>query len=780
MSSDLFYITTPIFYPNGKPHIGHAYTVIATDALARFQRLDGKRVFFLTGTDEHGLKMQQTAQQEGLSAIELADRNSAIFREMVEALGTSNDQFIRTTEARHKRACQAIWEAMAKTGDIYLDRYSGWYSVRQEAYFDEKETVVGDDGIRREPLGSPVQWNEEETYFFRLSAYQDRLLRLYEERPDFVGPTERRNEVISFVKSGLKDLSISRTTFDWGVPVPGDPKHVMYVWVDALTNYITAAGYPDTESPQWAFWPATHVIGKDIVRFHAVYWPAFLMSAGIELPRRVFAHGFLFNRGEKMSKSVGNVVDPFALIDTYGLDPVRYFFLREVPFGQDGSYSHEAIVNRVNADLANDLGNLAQRSLSMIAKNCDGKVPARGEPTAEDRAILDQATAALATARMAMSEQAIHAALAAIFAVVAEANRYFAGQAPWALKKTDPARMEAVLFTTAETVRRVALLCQPFMPGAAGRLLDLLAVPEAERGFAFCDDAHALKPGTALAGAGAGLPALRRSGRGRLMLVDSHCHLDFPEFAAERDAIVARARAAGVVRMVTISTRVRRFPEILALAEAYDDVACSVGTHPHNAAEEPDVTADELVRLAAHPKVVAIGEAGLDYFYDRSPREAQAASFRRHIEAARRTGLPLVIHARDADADMASILEDEAGRGPFPFILHCFSSGAELARTGVALGGYVSFSGILTFKKSDALRDIARQVPKDRLLVETDAPFLAPQPFRGKRNEPAFVAETARVLAATIGISDDEIARLTTDNFFRLFAKLQRPDREAA
>ena len=498
MSSDLFYITTPIFYPNGKPHIGHAYTVIATDALARFQRLDGKRVFFLTGTDEHGLKMQQTAEQEGLSPIELADRNSAIFRAMVEALGTSNDQFIRTTEARHKRACQAIWQAMAKNGDIYLNRYSGWYSVRQEAYFDEKETVVGDDGVRREPLGSPVQWNEEETYFFRLSAYQDRLLRLYEERQDFVGPTERRNEVISFVRSGLKDLSISRTTFDWGVPVPGDTKHVMYVWVDALTNYITAAGYPDTESPQWAFWPATHIIGKDIVRFHAVYWPAFLMSAGIELPRRVFAHGFLFNRGEKMSKSVGNVVDPFALVETYGLDPVRYFFLREVPFGQDGSYSHEAIVNRVNADLANDLGNLAQRSLSMIAKNCDGKVPAPGEPAAEDRAILEQATAALATARAAMSDQAIHAALAAVFAVVADANRYFAGQAPWALKKTDPARMEAVLYTTAETVRRVALLCQPFMPGAAGRLLDLLAVPETERGFACCDDAHALKSGTSL------------------------------------------------------------------------------------------------------------------------------------------------------------------------------------------------------------------------------------------------------------------------------------------
>jgi methionyl-tRNA synthetase len=498
MSREKFYITTPIFYPNGKPHIGHAYTVIATDALARFQRLDGKDVFFLSGTDEHGLKMQQTAEKEGVTPKKLADRNSAIFRSMVEAVGGSNDDFIRTTEPRHYAACQAIWKKMADNGDIYVDRYSGWYSVRQEAYFDESETIVGDDGIRREPLGSPVEWNEEESYFFRLSAYQDKLLDLYEKVPGFVGPSERRNEVMSFVKSGLKDLSISRSTFNWGVPVPGDDKHVMYVWVDALTNYITAAGYPDETAEKWSFWPATHIIGKDIVRFHAVYWPAFLMSAGIALPNRVYAHGFLFNRGEKMSKSVGNVVDPFAMIEHYGLDQVRYFFLREVPFGQDGSYSHEAIVNRTNADLANDLGNLGQRSLSMIAKNCEGRVPAKGGLADADRAILAQAAEALATARKAMGEQAIHQALAAIFAVVAEANRYFAGQEPWALRKSDPARMETVLWTTAEVLRRVGLLCQPFMPASAAKLLDLLAVPAEARGFDALDDARALVPGTPL------------------------------------------------------------------------------------------------------------------------------------------------------------------------------------------------------------------------------------------------------------------------------------------
>jgi methionyl-tRNA synthetase len=498
MSRDTFYITTPIFYPNGKPHIGHAYTVIATDALARFQRLDGKDVFFLTGTDEHGLKMQQTAEKEGITPLALADRNSAIFRSMTEVLGGSNDDYIRTTEPRHYASCQAIWKAMAANGDIYLDRYSGWYSVRQEAYFEESETTLGDDGVRREPLGSPVEWNEEESYFFRLSAYQDKLLALYENQPDFVGPAERRNEVMSFVRSGLKDISVSRTTFNWGVPVPGDDKHVMYVWVDALTNYITAAGYPDTNAEQWRYWPATHIIGKDIVRFHAVYWPAFLMSAGIELPKRVFAHGFLFNRGEKMSKSVGNVVDPFTMVEHYGLDQVRYFFLREVPFGQDGSYSHDAIVNRTNADLANGLGNLAQRSLSMIAKNCGGVVPQRGELTEADSAILDQAVEALATARKTMAEQGIHLALAAIFGVVAEADRYFASQAPWALKKTDPARMETVLWTTAELVRRVALLSQPYIPGSAAKLLDLLAVTADKRQFAHVHADHALVSGTAL------------------------------------------------------------------------------------------------------------------------------------------------------------------------------------------------------------------------------------------------------------------------------------------
>jgi methionyl-tRNA synthetase len=497
--SNTYYITTAIAYPNGVPHIGHAYEAIATDALARFARLDGKDVFFLTGTDEHGLKMVQTAELEKLPTLEVATRNAQRFKEMDQRLNVSFDRFIRTTEDQHHRSSQAIWQRMADNGDIYPDNYAGWYSVRDEAYYAEDETVVGDDGVRRGPQGSPVEWVEEKSYFFKLSAYQDRLLALYESQPDFIGPDSRKNEVVSFVKSGLRDLSVSRTTFDWGVKVPGDPEHVMYVWVDALTNYITGVGFPDEGDDNWHYWPAdVHIIGKDIIRFHAVYWPAFLMSAGIPVQKRVYAHGFLFNRGEKMSKSVGNVVDPFNLANQYGVDQTRYFFLREVPFGQDGSYNHEAIVARINADLANDLGNLAQRSLSMIAKQYQGVLPEPGEFSDNDKAILAQADGMIGLARSAMATQQIHHALNAVWAVVAEANRYFAGEAPWALAKTDPKRQGTVLYVTAEVVRQIAILAQPAMPQASGKLLDILGIPDDVkcRNFAALD--QRIKPGAVL------------------------------------------------------------------------------------------------------------------------------------------------------------------------------------------------------------------------------------------------------------------------------------------
>ncbi len=494
-----FYLTTAIHYTNGPPHIGHAYEMVASDAIARFKRLDGYDVFAMTGTDEHGQKVQRTAEQNGQSPKAFVDGIAARFQEMEQRLNCSFDRFIRTTDADHLPSTQELWRRMEANGDIYLSKYAGWYSIRDEAFYAEEETTLLADDTRLGGQGTPVEWVEEESYFFRLKAYQERLLKLYEDVPDFVSPPTRRNEIVSFVKSGLEDLSISRTTFDWGLPVPGDPKHVMYVWVDALNNYVTGTGFPDPQNPRAHYWPAdVHIIGKDIVRFHTVYWPAFLMSAGLPLPRRVFGHGFLLSKGEKMSKSLGNVVDPFGLADAYGVDQLRYFFLREVSFGQDGNYSHDAIVGRINADLANDLGNLAQRSLSMIAKNCEGRVPPCGALNEGDAAMLALADAALAKAREAMTDFALHVVLSEIWAVVAEANRYFAANEPWRLSKTDPARRDTVLYVTAEVIRQVAILVQPVMPSSMAKLLDLLGVPGEQRDFAALGEGGRLAAGTAL------------------------------------------------------------------------------------------------------------------------------------------------------------------------------------------------------------------------------------------------------------------------------------------
>ncbi len=495
-----FYITCAIPYANGEPHIGHAYEVIAADALARFKRLDGFTVRFQTGMDEHGQKVEQTARKMGVSPQEQVDGVSAKFRALYDALGITYSDMIRTTEPRHKTRVQEMWKRMEANGDIYLDKYAGWYSVRDEAYFDEGELTSNPEGKKFAPSGAPVEWVEEESYFFRLSKYQEKLLELYEKNPGFIQPNSRRNEIISFVKSGLKDLSVSRTTFQWGIPVPGNPKHVMYVWVDALSNYITALGYPDADAPDMkTFWPADlHMIGKDITRFHSIYWPAFLMSLNTPLPKRIYGHGFIYNRGEKMSKSVGNVIAPQEMIEKYGLDPLRFFLLREVAFGQDGDFSHDAMVRRMNSDLANDIGNLAQRSLSMIAKNCEGKVPAHGAFTDADNALLGKARGLLPLVRDEMDVQAFHKALELIWQVVGDGNRYVDEQAPWALKKTDVARMGTVLYVLAETVRLVAILVQPFMPQSMGKMLDLLAVPADKRDFASLNVESALTPGAAL------------------------------------------------------------------------------------------------------------------------------------------------------------------------------------------------------------------------------------------------------------------------------------------
>ena len=483
-----YYITTAIHYPNGKPHIGHAYETIAADVIARFQRLMGRDVRFQTGTDEHGLKMAQKARDLGKTPRELADDMSDAFRDLFDRLDISYDRFIRTTDEDHHKASRAIWEAMEAKGDLYLDRYEGWYSVRDEAYYDEKELVEGEGGQKLSPQGTPVEWTEEETWFFRLSKYAEPLLELL-NKPGFLEPASRRNEMIAFVEGGLKDLSVSRTSFDWGVKVPGHDNHVMYVWVDALTNYITGVGYPDGGEMWQKYWPASlHLIGKDIVRFHTIYWPAFLMSAGIPVPQRVFGHGFLLNRGVKESKSAGNVTDPNELIDLFGVDSLRYFLMAEVVFGKDGSYSAEALVNKVNAELANSFGNLAQRTLSMIHKNMDGKLEAF-EPTGDDKALLATVRDACGTVLPREFEAlnfsvGIEAWLKAVFTC----NAYVDEQAPWALKKSDSQRMKAVLQTLFLAIRDLAIAIQPVTPTKAAVVLDQLGVTTQQRTYADLSD----------------------------------------------------------------------------------------------------------------------------------------------------------------------------------------------------------------------------------------------------------------------------------------------------
>ncbi|MEE8352695.1 MAG: methionine--tRNA ligase [Rhodospirillales bacterium] len=503
-----YYLTTPIYYVNDVPHIGHAYTTLACDVLARFKRLDGfDDVKFLTGTDEHGQKVAKSAEAAGVDPQTFTDRVSQNFRDLADLMNFSHDDFIRTTEARHKKASQAIWKAIAEgktpkgNDNIYLDSYVGWYAVRDEAFYTEDDLTDGPDGKKIvKNSGAEVEWVEEPSYFFRLSEWGDRLLEFYDDNPDFIAPRTRRNEVTSFVSGGLKDLSISRTTFDWGVPVPGDDEHIMYVWLDALTNYITGVGYPETETGQYAhYWPADlHMVGKDILRFHAVYWPAFLMAAELKPPKRVYAHGWWTNEGEKISKSLGNIIDPIDLVNKYGLDQVRYFLLREMPFGNDGNFAHNSIVNRMNGELANEFGNLAQRVLSMINKNCDGKVPVPGELTDDDYTLKDNSQDLIRSVRPEMERQAFHQALEYIWTIIRSANVYVDSQAPWKLKKENPARMNTVLFVGAESIRNLSLLLLPFMPDSCGKVLDQLSVGTEERTFEFHGVRGELKPGTEL------------------------------------------------------------------------------------------------------------------------------------------------------------------------------------------------------------------------------------------------------------------------------------------
>ena len=495
MESRKYYLTTPIYYVNDVPHIGHAYTTLACDVLARFKRLDGFDVLFLTGTDEHGQKVEKAAEAVDMKPQAFTDKVSQNFRDLLPFMNISNDDFIRTTETRHKAAAQAIWHRLMKNGHIYLDKYSGWYSVRDEAYFSEGELVDG-----KAPTGAPVEWVEEPSYFFDLSKWETKLLQFYKDNPDFIAPVSRRNEVVSFVSSGLRDLSISRTSFNWGIAVPDDEKHIMYVWLDALTNYITATGFPDEEQNLYRkFWPASlHMVGKDILRFHAVYWPAFLLAADLEPPKRVFAHGWWTNEGQKISKSLGNVIDPVQLIETYGLDQVRYFLMREVPFGNDGDFSKSGMVNRINSDLANDLGNLCQRVLSFVYKNCNATVPKNMGFTPDDSKLITHAYEILPKLREDYNSQLFNVALERVWGLVAASNKYIDEQAPWKLRKADPDRMHTVLYTLLETIRCIGILLQPIMPGSSEKILNQLAVDTSKRSFAALNSNDRLEAGTSL------------------------------------------------------------------------------------------------------------------------------------------------------------------------------------------------------------------------------------------------------------------------------------------
>lgn len=471
-----FYVTTPIYYVNDVPHIGHAYTTIAADALARWQRLKGEEVFFLTGTDEHGQKIERTAESHGEKPIELADRVVTRFQNLTPALDITNDDFIRTTEKRHEKAVVEIFKKIEAAGDIYLGEYEGWYDVRNEAFITDLqyEEIMSLPEDKR-PIIEKVK---EESYFFRLSKYGDALLDYYKEHPEFVQPSYRMNEVARFVEGGLKDLSISRTTFNWGIPVPGNPRHVIYVWFDALTNYLTAAGFPDNPERLAGIWPAdVHLVGKDILRFHTVYWPAFLMSARLPLPKTVFAHGWWTVEGEKMSKSVGNVVDPYQVVEEFGPDVFRYFLLREIPFGQDGDFSKSAIISRVNGELANGLGNLVSRTLGMIERYRDGSVPAPGELSPADESIREGAAALADQVEKAMDEIAFHKALSAVWDYIALVNKYVDDEAPWTLAKEGKnERLNNVLWTVTQSIAVVSIFVHPFMPRTSEEILKRLGL----------------------------------------------------------------------------------------------------------------------------------------------------------------------------------------------------------------------------------------------------------------------------------------------------------------
>ena len=491
-----FYITTPIYYPSAKPHMGHAYSSIIADFFARFKRMDGFDVQFLTGTDEHGLKIQRSAEKQNIDPLEFCNQISQTFRDLSQTLNLTNTDFIRTTEDRHKKTVQYLWSQLEKNDDIYLSKYSGWYSVSDEAFYTEEEISEKEDNKIATSSGSLVEWIEEESYFFRLSKWQDSLLEYYENNPDFISPKSRKNEVISFVKSGLKDLSISRKAFSWGIKVPNNPEHVIYVWLDALTNYISALNYPNTDDDLFKnFWPASvHLIGKDILRFHAVYWPAFLMAAKITLPNKVYGHGWILSGDEKMSKSKGNILDPLDIIETYGLDPLRYYLIKEVSFGNDGNISQDRLEDCINSDLANNYGNLCQRVTAFAEKNCQSKVPDIKNFIEEDLLMLNKFSDNMSLIRKEIDNQNINYYINFIINALFEANKYFNDQEPWK-KKDDPQRLATIIYTSLEMIRKITFMLYPIIPESAIKALNIFGLKEEDIDFNSIGENNFLKSG---------------------------------------------------------------------------------------------------------------------------------------------------------------------------------------------------------------------------------------------------------------------------------------------
>ena len=494
-----YYITTPIYYPSAKPHMGHAYSSIIADFFARFKRIDGFKVYFLTGTDEHGLKIKRAAEKKGVEHLSFCDEISKTFKNLSKTLNLTNNDFIRTTESRHKKSVQYLWEELKKNDDIYLSKYSGWYSVSDEAFYNEDEIEDLDNKKVAISSKSPVEWVDEESYFFRLSKWEKALLEFYEKNPDFISPASRKNEVISFVKSGLKDLSVSRKSFSWGIKVPNDDDHVIYVWLDALTNYISALNYPNKDDELYKkFWPASvHLIGKDILRFHAIYWPAFLLAAKITPPKKVYGHGWILSNEEKMSKSKGNILDPLEIIKQYGLDPLRYYLIKEVSFGNDGNISQERLEDCINSDLANNFGNLCQRVSAFVIKNCDSKVPEKIKFENDDIKILDEYSQNLDKLRSEIDNQNINYYIDYIVNRLFEANKYFNDQEPWK-KKDDKIRLNTIVYTTLEIVRKVTFLLYPIIPQSSLKALKIFNLEEKDVIFQSIGNNEFLKKGSAI------------------------------------------------------------------------------------------------------------------------------------------------------------------------------------------------------------------------------------------------------------------------------------------